>query len=391
MAHSFPPTSNTPASPPRTDECMGVSSSEIPVIPWSTEHEDYTIDIKKMLGRGRWSVVWAADHMESLYSPNANPNKGTSHDTGAPWDLALTPPSSPIRTSSVNEGGVQAIPEGLQSNLSWEFAVKVPADRSSKKIVHGEAKILSYLTGLPDHEQHIVPFHGFDARNGSVVLTAIPHSLESERLYVDPEGSKDKTLSNIAFAFPRLAMRLVEGLEWIHNAGIVHADIKPENILITTPNFPDPVYADFSAAFTQADEPGRQAGGQTWEFMAPELCYTSADAKPNQASDVYALAMTMLHFLAGGSPFAKAPNKALMIDMVKKGKPIEYIMEIPEAAERLRTLRNMLIHEHGLDIYEFLSMALKKGPEQRPTARGWKDWLNGKLQNPVRERKDSTA
>lgn len=45
----------------------------------------------------------------------------------------------------------------------------------------------------------------------------------------------------------RFAVQILQGLEWIHSKNVVHADIKPDNCLITTSN--NVVISDFGSAF----------------------------------------------------------------------------------------------------------------------------------------------
>ncbi len=107
---------------------------------------------------------------------------------------------------------------------------------------------------------------------------------------------------------PEEAARLVEdaarGVEAAHRAGVVHGDIKPENVLVT-PETRRVMLADFGVATTLARHDGAPAPdglvrAGTVEYMAPEqFC----DGRvPDAASDVYMLGGTLLFALAGEVP-----------------------------------------------------------------------------------------
>jgi serine/threonine protein kinase len=97
--------------------------------------------------------------------------------------------------------------------------------------------------------------------------------------------------------------RLVEagrGLASVHAAGLVHRDVKPDNILIK-----DGVakLADFGLA-TPPGWTGRIAG--TPGYIAPEV----ADGYSGPAGDVFAFGCTAWRCLVGSSPFGEPPPNA---------------------------------------------------------------------------------
>src|SRR5690606_35204066 len=97
-----------------------------------------------------------------------------------------------------------------------------------------------------------------------------------------------------------VGVRMASALESAHRAGLIHRDVKPSNILITS--FGAPVLADFGISSSLAR--GRdEVLAMSVPWSAPEVIAetTSGDV----ASEVWALGATVYSLLAGHSPFER--------------------------------------------------------------------------------------
>lgn len=104
-------------------------------------------------------------------------------------------------------------------------------------------------------------------------------------------------------------LQVADGLGIAHDQGIVHRDVKPENILISPAG--QAKLADFGLA-RGGDASVLTTDGQTLGtpyYMAPEAC-TGDDVGP--AADVYSLGATWYHLLAGLPPLRAGTALALM-------------------------------------------------------------------------------
>lgn len=135
--------------------------------------------------------------------------------------------------------------------------------------------------------------------------------------YLNAEGGK---------VDPQDALRIVRqaaaGLRAAHGKGIIHRDVKPQNLVILEDGTVKLV--DFGLA-TQADGNLTAERIGTPHYMAPEVC----EAKPVEpSSDVYSLGISLHHLLTGTPPYAGQSVKEILASHVA-GKPLE-----PERAVR---------------------------------------------------------
>jgi serine/threonine protein kinase len=107
-----------------------------------------------------------------------------------------------------------------------------------------------------------------------------------------------------------IGTRLCSALSAAHAAGILHRDVKPHNVLVTS--YGEPALADFGiASLVNEDDPGSiaaETASYTVVHAAPEIL----EGKAGTASaDIYSLGSTLYTLLAGQAPFAKEASTGL--------------------------------------------------------------------------------
>ncbi|HEY6971989.1 MAG TPA: serine/threonine-protein kinase [Candidatus Angelobacter sp.] len=96
---------------------------------------------------------------------------------------------------------------------------------------------------------------------------------------------------------------IANGLDYAYRkAGLIHNDLKPENVLVT-PNGQAKV-SDFGCSIAQSWEPGARAAGWTPAYSAPERWRRE---KPDTRTDIYSLGLILFQFATGMWPFP--PNE----------------------------------------------------------------------------------
>jgi serine/threonine protein kinase len=111
-----------------------------------------------------------------------------------------------------------------------------------------------------------------------------------------------------------LLKKMLSAVEFIHEAGILHRDISPDNILIDQQG--NPILIDFGAASEQVVRSTRVLTGRrvVKDGYSPQEFYlTGAEQSPS--SDLYALAASFYHVIAGQVP----PESQRRLAMVAEG------------------------------------------------------------------------
>ena len=173
--------------------------------------------------------------------------------------------------------------------------------------------------------------------------------------FLEMEFIRGKTLQQLVDAEGRLtpiratslATQIAQGLAAAHREGIIHRDLKLDNVLLTEQGFPK--LADFGLAkrVRKSGTKGREELAGTPNYMAPELFHGQP---ATTASDVYALGVCYFVMLTGRLPFVGSSLNDLM----------QRVTEDP-----LPNLRDEF-PDIPLEMAECLGLLLAKSPANRP-------------------------
>ncbi|MGE2689039.1 bifunctional serine/threonine-protein kinase/transporter substrate-binding domain-containing protein [Mycolicibacterium pulveris] len=195
----------------------------------------------------------------------------------------------------IGRGGMGEVYRAYDTRTDRVVALKLlPASMAADETFQQRFRRESQAAaGLND--PHVVPIHGFGEIDG--------------RLYLDMRLIEGRNLGTVLANGPNplepaLAVSIVEqvatALDAAHEAGLIHRDVKPSNILITDRDF---VYLiDFGLA-RSAGEQGLTTAGSTlgtMAYMAPERF----EGKPvDRSADIYALTCVLYECLTGVRPY----------------------------------------------------------------------------------------
>ncbi len=137
----------------------------------------------------------------------------------------------------------------------------------------------------------------------------------------------------------QIAIELNDGLTAIHEAGVIHRDIKPGNVVVTKDGHPKLMDFGLAKIIDDVDVTALTAEGAvlgTLLYMAPE---SLEGATANARTDIYQMGVLLYYFLAGRHPFASLPHLALFRQEPydKLPSPSKINPAIPESLDQIVT------------------------------------------------------
>ena len=201
-------------------------------------------------------------------------------------------------------GGMATVYLAVQESLDREVAIKVmrPArqlDEEQTIRFEHEARIIAKL----EHP-------------GIVVIHEVGRTQEGDLYYVMPYLAKgDLSVRDYRDDEPgliALLRALLDALGYAHARGIVHRDVKPENVLFD--NADRPQLADFGIALAQREVNSRITGDGLVIGTSAQMSPEQARADPvDDRSDLYSLGILTYELLTGHLPYQSADSLSLAL------------------------------------------------------------------------------
>jgi serine/threonine-protein kinase len=234
----------------------------------------------------------------------------------------------------------RATDEVLDRDVAIKLMLPVPQTMAGAERFLREARAMARISS-----PHVVAAYDFGEHAGGYYLalelvsgSTLAHELECNGL-LTAERAKD------------VIRQAATGLAAVHRQGIVHRDIKPDNLLLADDGTVK--IADFGIvrtvheAATTLTSAGQIVG--TSHYLAPER----ALGKPAEpASDVYALGCVLYHLVTGRPPFVAETPASIMY---------QHVHSEPAAPSDLRP-------DLAGDLEGLIFWMLEKDPVRRPTA-----------------------
>jgi serine/threonine protein kinase len=196
-------------------------------------------------------------------------------------------------TRLLGKGGGGAVYEAHDTSKGRTVALKILAEEFSHDATFRTRFQRESQAAAILQEPHVIPIHDWGEIDGN--------------LYIDMRLVQGQTLLDLIAQGPLEPARAVaiigqvgDALDAAHAEGLVHRDVKPQNIIVTPADF---VYlVDFGIAEAKGDPRLTTAGTRigTLNYMAPERL---TDSVTSPAADVYSLACVLYESLTGDAPF----------------------------------------------------------------------------------------
>ncbi len=248
----------------------------------------------------------------------------------------------------LGRGGMGAVYEARDRRTDEALAVKVLHGVPDVAALQRFVREVATMAGLR---------HGAIARSYAIDITADGRPYQVQEL-VHGTSLERELAHRIVFRpahAARIGAVLADALAAAHASGVIHRDVKPGNVLLTTTK-PGLKLLDFGISkLTEAapDEDGTRPSVAigTPAFMAPEQI--SNPTGVTVQADVHALGLTLYLLLSGRLPYAGAsPAELLLAHVARTPEPLASAApDVPRA------------------LADLVMSCLAKDPDDRPTAR----------------------
>jgi tetratricopeptide (TPR) repeat protein len=243
-------------------------------------------------------------------------------------------------------GGMSRVFVARENALGREVVVKVlPTDVAGVSVERFKREI---MTAARLQHPHIVPLLSAGEVDGVPYFTMPFVKGEGLRQRLRREGQLP------AAEAVRLLRDVAAALAYAHREGVVHRDIKPDNVLLSGGSA---TVTDFGVAKALRDAAGTSAGESLTQigialgtplYMAPEQA--AADPGVDHRADLYAFGVMAYEMLAGAPPFSGRPAQELLVAHLTE-RPESILAKRPDLSPELASL---------------IMRCLAKRPEDRP-------------------------
>lgn len=219
--------------------------------------------------------------------------------------------------SRLNEGGMGTVYLAEHELLHTKAVIKIMLDKwqdneQLKERFIREARILSQL-----NHPNVVRLINFDIHPelGYVIIMEYVEGIALSKL-LQEQGRNGLNFDRVRMIFNGL----LDAFDYAHSKGIVHRDIKPDNIMITSDNIP--VVLDFGIAkIAESDLTNISQVLGTPSYMSPEQ--VTGAKTIDQRSDIYSLGIILYMMLQGNIPYEQCNSHfALMNAIVNEPIPL---------------------------------------------------------------------
>lgn len=253
----------------------------------------------------------------------------------------------------IGEGGMSIVYEGTDVSTGMPVALKVLKGdyMNDEKRVEKLRKEALSLRAL--RHPNIVKVFGIGHKSGMhyIAMEKIDGVTISEIVNEGgPLGWQDSS---------KIIIQMLDALRYTHAQGVIHKDIKPQNILIDENKHA--TLTDFGIAENRATRETINAGENEFSvyYMSPEQARAGTC---DQRSDIYSLGVTFYEMLVGSMPFDGDTQYAVILKIVNNNIIPAHVVDsqVPRAISDVVTMATMRDPNKRFQTADEMLTALKK-------------------------------
>ncbi|MDX1687394.1 MAG: protein kinase [Candidatus Promineifilaceae bacterium] len=234
--------------------------------------------------------------------------------------------------SLLGQGGMSAVYKATDPNLGRVVAVKLihphlSSDPEFVRRFEEEARAVAQL-----RHPNIIQVYDFDHDEDAyyIVFEFVPGETLQARLKRLHEGGRTMPLERTV----SIGSQMADALNYAHNRGLIHRDVKPANVMLNVQN--EPILMDFGivkiVGGTQHTATGAVMG--TARYMSPEQI---KGERVDERTDLYSLGVMLFEMASGRAPFEA--DSAMTVMMMHVNDPVPDLSnlrpEVPLALKRI--------------------------------------------------------
>ena len=249
----------------------------------------------------------------------------------------------------IAKGGMAEVYLGRHLTLDRAVAVKVmhnyvEADPDLQTRFEREAKVVAGL-----RHPNIVQIFDFDTAEGHPYIVMEYLKGPTLAAYLRELNKRHQKLPAVEVA--RLLLKIATALDYAHEQGVIHRDIKPGNIILhnKTDNFSieqsitqqtEPVLTDFGLVRIAQSATQTASGvvSGTPAYMSPEQ---AQGTKVDYRTDIYALGVILYELVAGRVPFEADTSWGLILKHINEPPP-----PIPNISPAVQKVLNRVLEKN---------------------------------------------
>lgn len=227
----------------------------------------------------------------------------------------------------LGQGGMGVVYEAIQTSLKRTVALKVLAPHLSDDVQFRERfRREGELQAGIEHSHIVTVYEAGESEHGVFIAMRLIRGPNLKDMILSRELDPVRSI--------RILTPIAEALDEAHGAGLIHRDIKPQNILVAGRDHP--FLADFGLTKASGEKSLTRTGQfvGTFDYISPEQI---RGERATVKSDVYALAAVLYECLTGMVPYPKDSEAAVLYAQMADPPPkiTDQRPELPAALDEV--------------------------------------------------------